>query len=484
MAIPVLSDLDFGSGRRGLNHPTSTANGELLVHEQKGQLLQLPFSTTLGATDRTTAWIADHPSGAGAYTWNGTAWAAPAAATAWATPGAIGSTTPNTGVFIQLASSKTLLGVIPDGTTLVRATHIGRSLQVDGGTITIPADANWQTGDEFEVLVVGTNATTIAGNGANIYYYGGGPFPSVIMGGTSATRATFKKLGTNVVHAYTVPITLGGLNDVAYRNSQNNSYIPSALGTSSIGQSLPINPFIAYGWNTTCWFPPTGSQPMQVIGCSMGASNVTGASTAASIATTNIYTRTSKVEYLVTTAAATSVAGLRDVNGACTIGGASTGVGGFICKIIGAPATGVSVTTHRFFMGMRASTTAPTDVEPSSITEMLGIGYDSTDVNVQFMHRGTGGAATKIDLGTGFPVPTTDRSVMYELLLNALPGTSQIVYYSVRNLGTGSIATGIVSTNIPASTVTLARRVWASVGGTSSVIGVGVGSSELLWPMA
>lgn len=73
--LTAADSLDFSStgGITGLS--ASTANGQPLVDEQKGQLLSLPFSTTLGATDRVTAWIADHPYGAGAYTWNGKAWA-------------------------------------------------------------------------------------------------------------------------------------------------------------------------------------------------------------------------------------------------------------------------------------------------------------------------------------------------------------------------------------------------------------------------
>jgi hypothetical protein len=208
----------------------------------------------------------------------------------------------------------------------------------------------------------------------------------------------------------------------------------------------------------------------------------TGTATAASIATTNKYTRTPRLDMLVTTAAATAVAGYRAPQALVTIGGSAAGVGGFECKIVGGPATGVATATSRYFMGMAAGTTAPTDVEPSTVQNIFGVGYDSADTNLHLMHKLASGAVTKVNLGASFPVPTTDRSVIYQLEIHAAAGTTQSIGYKLTEIISGVTTTGIVTTNIPATTTLLAPRIWSSVGGTSSVIGITFVTTHLWLP--
>ncbi len=216
---------------------------------------------------------------------------------------------------------------------------------------------------------------------------------------------------------------------------------------------------------------------------SIGLATMTnsGTATAANIATTSKYTRTPRLDMLVTTAATTAVAGYRAPVALVTIGGSAAGVGGFECKIVGGPATGVATTTSRYFMGMVAGVTAPTDVEPSTVQNIFGVGYDAADTNLQLMHRAAG-AVTKVDLGASFPVPTTDRAVIYQLEIYAAAGTTQSIGYKLTEIISGVTTTGIVTTNIPANTTLLAPRIWSSVGGTSSVIGITFVTTHLWLP--
>jgi hypothetical protein len=208
----------------------------------------------------------------------------------------------------------------------------------------------------------------------------------------------------------------------------------------------------------------------------------TGTATAANIATTNKYTYTPRLDMLVTTAATTAVAGYRAPVALVTIGGPAAGVGGFECKIVGGPATGVATATSRYFMGMVAGVTAPTDVEPSTVQNIFGVGYDAADTNLQLMHKLASGAVTKVDLGASFPVPTTDRSRIYQLEIHAAAGTTQSIGYKLTEIISGVTTTGIVTTNIPATTTLLAPRIWSSVGGTSSVIGITFVTTHLWLP--
>jgi hypothetical protein len=204
-----------------------------------------------------------------------------------------------------------------------------------------------------------------------------------------------------------------------------------------------------------------------------------GTATAASIATTNLVSYTPRLEYLVTVAATTAVAGFRGVSNVVSVGGPSAGLGGFAFVGRWGPATGVATTTNRAFFGLANVTSAPTDVEPSTTINCIFMGWDAADANIQIMTNDGVGTCTKTDLGAAFTVPTTDRTALYELSLYSPKGTTQSVAWLVTNLVSGATASGTITTDMPTTTTLLAPRGWISVGGTSSVIGIGVNSMVL-----
>jgi hypothetical protein len=138
-------------------------------------------------------------------------------------------------------------------------------------------------------------------------------------------------------------------------------------------------------------------------------------------------------------------------------------------------ATGMTNASHRFWAGLSDYAGNPNDAEPSSRSNLIGVGYDSADANWQIMHKTGTGAVTKINLGASFPRQSVDRSKMYELVLFCPPaGTS--VFYEFTELGTSNVATGEITTNLPAATTLVRPSVVASVGGQSAVIGISVAS--------
>ncbi len=141
-------------------------------------------------------------------------------------------------------------------------------------------------------------------------------------------------------------------------------------------------------------------------------------------------------------------------------------------------ATGAATATNRAFCGLSNSTAAPTDVEPSSLFNTIGMGWDATDANVQVMTNDSTGVATKVDLGAAFPVPNTDRSAVYDIELVCAPNDSKIDYH-ILNVVTGAVAQGSLATDLPSATTMLGPRGWISVGGTSSVVGFGLMSLTL-----
>ncbi len=208
-----------------------------------------------------------------------------------------------------------------------------------------------------------------------------------------------------------------------------------------------------------------------------GALTATGTATAASNATTNSYTQQTRLEYLVTVAAATAVAGWRFSTSLWWRGNAA-GLGGFRFRCRWGNATGAATATNRAFTGMANNVSAPTDVEPSSLTNMVGMGWDAADANVQIMTNDATGLATKIDLGVNFPVPAADRSEFFELELFCDPNAATMSYRVVRG-STGIVATGSIAADLPANTALLSPRGWMSVGGTSSVIGTALMTCEI-----
>jgi hypothetical protein len=252
-----------------------------------------------------------------------------------------------------------------------------------------------------------------------------------------------------------------------------NKILPAFVGPSGIDTALQVS----ISRNKISYISAVGNS-VTVTAIGDATPTAVGTATAATVSTSNIYTRNRKVEYLVTTAATTAVAGWHGPANQYTLGGTSP-YGGFfyVCRF--GPSTGVTTATRRLFVGMSNSVAAPTDVNPSTLTNMFGVGYDAADTNMQFMHNDGSGTATKIDLGESFPRPSTDRNKMYELALFAAPFGGSTLNYQVTDLGTNSSVVGSVSTDLPTTAALLSPRGYSSVGGTSSVTGIALSSQYI-----
>jgi hypothetical protein len=219
------------------------------------------------------------------------------------------------------------------------------------------------------------------------------------------------------------------------------------------------------------WAPVTGTTTN-----SFGTNVATaGTATTAAFAVNSRRGRVRKISYLITTPSTTAVAHWRDSQNQSSVGGQNSWEGGFRYTIYAGPATGHSNSARRFFCGMWG-TGAPTDLDPSAQTDIIGIGYASGDTNVQFIHNDSSGTATKVDLGTDFPKPSVDNTSMYRLEMFSPPGTTSIVGYRVTNLESGIVVSGSVTTDLPGNgNVDMKPVIWASAGGTSDVTGITVG---------
>lgn len=200
-----------------------------------------------------------------------------------------------------------------------------------------------------------------------------------------------------------------------------------------------------------------------------GMPNTTvGTASTPTIANTNFKTAMRRV--LVTSATtANSASELRSAQMLVWRGNAA-GLGGFFY----AARFSVNSTTanQRLFSGLISSTAATsTSVAPSAIVNMIGVGWDSADANLQIMSNNSSGTATKVDLGSGYPANTT--TAVYELILYAPPNAST-VGYRVQRLDNGTSTSGTISTDLPANNLMLSHHQYMNNGGTAAAVALEV----------
>jgi hypothetical protein len=216
------------------------------------------------------------------------------------------------------------------------------------------------------------------------------------------------------------------------------------------------------------WMPPGGATTVPGV-FGMSALTATGTGTARTVATTNLLTRMTRLGY-VSAAAAGSLAGAREALGKYTVGAGGL-LGGFFARFRFGVSDAAAVAGARMFVGLWSSTGAPTNVEPSTLTNAIGVAQLSTSPNLHLYVAGAT-ATTPIDLGSAFPANTLSADA-YELTLFA-PAAGGVVHYRVLRLNTGDVAQGSITTNLPLGTQLLAIQAWRTNNATALAVGLDI----------
>lgn len=90
----------------------------------------------------------------------------------------------------------------------------------------------------------------------------------------------------------------------------------------------------------------------------------------------------------------------------------------------------------------------------STLTNLIGVGSEAADTNLQIIYNDATGTCSKIDLGANFPANRTSGAVMttvYSILLYNAPASTEVNYRVINN-ETGAIAEGTLTTDLPATT--------------------------------
>ena len=222
-----------------------------------------------------------------------------------------------------------------------------------------------------------------------------------------------------------------------------------------------------YGNKVALWNPPGNATTVPgVLG--IAALTAQGTVTARSVTTTNLLTRTKRLAVVSNTNAG-SLAGYRLGVAQYTVGNGS-GAGGFMFVIRFGVADAQTAT--RMFVGLRNSTATPTNIEPSTITNGIGVGNGAANTNL-FIYYGGSAAQAPIDLGVNFPCNTNSAN-LYELTLFSSPNSTDSVGYRVERLNTGDVAsgtlTGVAGTALPLSTTLLTTNSYRTNNATTGAV--------------
>jgi hypothetical protein len=188
------------------------------------------------------------------------------------------------------------------------------------------------------------------------------------------------------------------------------------------------------------WAPQGNSTTLPGFMAAYTAPTTVGTTTAANVATTNFFTRMRRVS-LVSAATAGSLSSYRIGVTQIQLGD-GVGNGGFHKIMRFGCSDAATVSGARQFFGISTSTSAPTNVEPSTLLNSVGIGHGAADTNMMLYYGGSV-AQTPINLGSNFPINTLSTDA-YELALYSPSNAFATVYYEVTRLNTGNIATGVL----------------------------------------
>lgn len=267
-----------------------------------------------------------------------------------------------------------------------------------------------------------------------------------------------------------VNITTAGVNISGYYNLPN--VVPSAGQVLTAGNS-----------GTTSWqYPISPSEIFRGFTFTNNSTTVTtdGGLTASAtastlapgVAATNFASKQIRLRYYASIVATGRYTGLR---GSALLWYLQGGFR-FVCDF-NVSDTAYSATCQQFY-GLAGQTTdlgygGVSLVQVSTLTNLIGVGSDAADTNLQIIYNDATGTASKIDLGAAFPANRTAgaaMTTMYSVMLYNAPASANVIY-RVTNNETGAIAQGVITSDLPAASQGLnifASRAMGSGGGVTN----------------
>ena len=283
-------------------------------------------------------------------------------------------------------------------------------------------------------------------------------------GGVQVSSAESSTLATLTLPDTQTPVTPGADYGTIFIKKIGGRMMAAQIGPSGLDTTLQAN---LGGNKVALWMPPGGATTVPGV-FGMAALTATGTATSRAIATTNLLTRMTRLGF-VSAATAGALAGAREAVAKYTTG-AGPGLGGFFARYRFGVSDAATVAGARMFIGLDALTAAPTNIDPSTKVNCVGVGQIAASNNLQIIY-GNATAKTPIDLGANFPANTNTDA--YELNLFSPPAGG--VHWHVRRLNTAFEASGfLASTDTPAATALLCHQLWRCNNATALAVGLDV----------
>lgn len=259
-------------------------------------------------------------------------------------------------------------------------------------------------------------------------------------------------------------------NLIIYAKEIAGRIMPKWIGPS--GVDTPIQPFLAFN-KIGRWNPAGNSNAVPPVDGYGALITIVGTATARNVSNTNLFSRLRRLG-IVSVATAAGLASFRQAGAQIYIGNGG-GYQGFFKAIRFGCSDAATVAGARQFVGIASSVSAPTNVEPSTLTNVIGIGHGAADTNLKLFYGGSS-AQTPIDLGANFPANTLSVDA-YELVLFSPPNQNGVVKYRVTRLNTGHTASGTLPTAngvvLPATTTALSYC-WGYRTNNATALAVGL----------
>lgn len=275
--------------------------------------------------------------------------------------------------------------------------------------------------------------------------------------------------GSNTLSANTASIATPSADQITlYAEKQGGRTLPAFKGDTGMRNILQ-NSF-AYT-STGIWNAAPGTSTVPGI---VGFPVLTAVGTATSrpMAVTNVRTRMRRIGY-VSAATAAAFAAVRSTVHICSVGVGDAIQGGFHYTMRFNVSDAATVSGARMFNGLMTSVAAPTNVEPNTLIQCIGVAQLSTDATQWYLIHG-GTSTTSVALGTALGAPT-DINTVWDMTLFSPPDILGICEYELKNLGTGKKASGIITpasqgVQLPNKDTLLAMQCWRTNNATAAAV--------------
>ena len=344
-------------------------------------------------------------------------------------------------------------------------------------TIADQSGSNWEVGLGTYVSATPAVArtTVIASSNANALVNFGAGTKDVFLTAPAIKFAQEDNTGTVVLPDFgtSAPTVPTGVSAQIFSRQIANRKLPAYIGPSGLDSAL--QPLLARN-KIGYWNPPGNATTLPGV---FGVTAVTayGTATARTVAVTNLATRMRRLGYPSSTTAGT-FAGARVPVLQWSCGSGSNDGSGFFMVLRWVDSDPASVAGKRAFIGVRTASSALSNVEPNTLTGVVGIAQSSTDATQWQWYAAGSSVGAYAGVGAGVGAPGGSNSgTAWELAIFCPNSVANTYYLQLTNITTGAVASTTFSgaaAVVPQSSALVCPHLFATNNATAAAVGIDI----------